>query len=621
MNSELSPLVIERIQVEEGFLDGLDLSFAPGLNVLIGPRGSGKTSVIELIRYCLGVEALTEKALQASKQHALSILGSGRVSITYSLGGKSFISSRSAENWSKPSVHYREPLILAQNEIEAIGLNDIGRLKLIDSLVHSPSSAVASEDRIVAKIRSQSAERRAVRTRWIEIKTKISEIGDALTASTELRNEHIKVLDSLAAAAKETERLEELNSQLAALSVEGEVFNRTRDAFKSWVERFGAVTRQMPVVEPWPASAGPIDALSPIRATLLQGNARLRQTLDSFEKSVEEVDDLLAQNQSQRAKLEDESRGIRRLLESLQKGAGEIAKRLAILKERESQIDSLKGLEKATQLQHESLQRLRRMELDELETLREEKYEKRLSAVRALNSALGPRIKVDIERSARTTSYANAIIGALRGSGIRFNDLAPQIADQVSPREFIEAVESDNPGLLGRLIGISASRASKVIERLSEDSTEDILTAPVEDGISFSLLDGREYKGSEQLSTGQRCTVVLPILLQQSGAPLIVDQPEDHLDNAFVVETLIKALRSSHNSQLIFSTHNANIPVLGNADQVTLMGSDGQKGFVVHSGPLNNPSSVSAITDVMEGGLEAFDRRARFYHSAEDYEA
>ena len=52
--------MIERIQVEEGFLDGLDLTFVSGLNVLIGPRGSGKTSVIELIRFCLDVKGITE---------------------------------------------------------------------------------------------------------------------------------------------------------------------------------------------------------------------------------------------------------------------------------------------------------------------------------------------------------------------------------------------------------------------------------------------------------------------------------------------------------------------------------------------------------------------------------
>ena len=47
-------MYLSRVQIEEGFLDGLDLPFQPGLNVIIGARGTGKTSLIELVRYCLG---------------------------------------------------------------------------------------------------------------------------------------------------------------------------------------------------------------------------------------------------------------------------------------------------------------------------------------------------------------------------------------------------------------------------------------------------------------------------------------------------------------------------------------------------------------------------------------
>jgi energy-coupling factor transporter ATP-binding protein EcfA2 len=128
------------------------------------------------------------------------------------------------------------------------------------------------------------------------------------------------------------------------------------------------------------------------------------------------------------------------------------------------------------------------------------------------------------------------------------------------------------------------------------------------------LLDGGEYKSTENLSTGQRCTVILPILLCHREAVLVVDQPEDHLDNAFIVDTLIEAIkRSKSDGQLIFSTHNANIPVLGEADQVIVMASDGKRGFVRHSAPLDTKDSVEAISTVMEGGKEAFKRRASFY--------
>ena len=57
---------IERVQIEEGFLDGLDVSFTGGLNVVIGARGTGKTSLIELIRFCLGVRGYTSESTRRS---------------------------------------------------------------------------------------------------------------------------------------------------------------------------------------------------------------------------------------------------------------------------------------------------------------------------------------------------------------------------------------------------------------------------------------------------------------------------------------------------------------------------------------------------------------------------
>jgi len=140
------------------------------------------------------------------------------------------------------------------------------------------------------------------------------------------------------------------------------------------------------------------------------------------------------------------------------------------------------------------------------------------------------------------------------------------------------------------------------------------MTAPVEDAVELALLDGKEYKKTERLSTGQRCTAVLPILLQHMERPVILDQPEDHLDGAFIVETLVKAIVGRRSaSQLIVSTHNPNIPVLGNACRVTLLGSNGQRGFEVHSGDLDDAGVVDAITSVMEGGRKAFQTRANFY--------
>jgi predicted ATPase len=107
---------------------------------------------------------------------------------------------------------------------------------------------------------------------------------------------------------------------------------------------------------------------------------------------------------------------------------------------------------------------------------------------------------------------------------------------------------------------------------------------------------------------------VLPIVLQHDERVLVIDQPEDHIDNAFITDSLIKAIRArSPHSQLIVSTHNANIPVLGDAKLVVQLTSDGRNGSVEVCSPLDDDVAVDAITSLMEGGIDAFRKRAAFY--------
>ena len=78
---------IERISVQEGFLDGLELELSPGLNVIIGARGTGKSSVLQLLRYCLGLPSFTEDGTLLGDEHARAVLGSGRVKVVLSHAG------------------------------------------------------------------------------------------------------------------------------------------------------------------------------------------------------------------------------------------------------------------------------------------------------------------------------------------------------------------------------------------------------------------------------------------------------------------------------------------------------------------------------------------------------
>ena len=87
-------MLIEQVQIEDGFLDDLDVRFTAGLNVLIGARGTGKTSLIELIRFALGATAFTEDAARRGKQQALNVLQGGQVTVVLLDGEDRFVVTR-----------------------------------------------------------------------------------------------------------------------------------------------------------------------------------------------------------------------------------------------------------------------------------------------------------------------------------------------------------------------------------------------------------------------------------------------------------------------------------------------------------------------------------------------
>ena len=149
MRTQIQAMYVKRITVEEGFLHGLDLRLGQGLTVLIGARGSGKTSIIELIRFCLGVPSYVADRTDISGQLAQAVLGTGRVTVTLDVEGEEVVYTRSAtEEEPRRSVDspFPTPIVLSQNEVEQIGLHADSRLRLLDGFVSSLREKERSED-------------------------------------------------------------------------------------------------------------------------------------------------------------------------------------------------------------------------------------------------------------------------------------------------------------------------------------------------------------------------------------------------------------------------------------------------------------------------------------------
>ncbi len=120
--------------------------------------------------------------------------------------------------------------------------------------------------------------------------------------------------------------------------------------------------------------------------------------------------------------------------------------------------------------------------------------------------------------------------------------------------------------------------------------------------------------GKQRMSFGERCGTMLEIIVGSDGHPIILDQPEDHLDSGLLVSRIIPLIREQKmNRQIIICTHSANIVVLGDSDLVNAFISEANP--YCEKGSLENPNTVSSILQVLEGGKDALRKRSKRVHT------
>lgn len=609
---------IERVQIEEGFLDGLDVTFAPGLNIIIGERGTGKTSLIELIRFCLGVKGYTTETSRRSREHAISVLAGGQISITLSDGQRRINVTRTINDESpRYTEPFVKPIIFSQTEIETVGLQASGRLKFLDSFSSSQSRLTSSEDSATSDIQSLTAEADILRREIDELNHQQRLIPEIEKQIKELAPKELELTKISADAAKKKEQLDQLSISIAKCSVNENTLQKLQDALDKWQAEINSVLKSAPVLGNSLSVENSL-SLENSRTSISLARDNLTQAVSHLSHSSEEIKDQLKGVVSLKLATEASARTLRKEVDALQEGAGATIRQGQQLRERKAHLDSLQTVLKERKKSLAAVINKRNEALDKLENHRNSIFQARNTLAETLSKKLGPRICVKAYQAGQFDTFASTISDVLRGSGLRYNELSSLLAGNISPRELLDAVESDNTELISFATGISRERATRALSQFRESDLGAIATVAVEDTVTFELLDGSTYKDIRELSTGQRCTVILPLLLQHRDRVLIVDQPEDHIDNAFIADTLIQSLKDRNpESQVLFSTHNANIPVLGDADRVIQMGSDGKRGFPILASNLEDPMIVNAITTVMEGGVDAFKRRATFYYDSD----
>lgn len=314
----------------------------------------------------------------------------------------------------------------------------------------------------------------------------------------------------------------------------------------------------------------------------------------------------------------------------------------ARLDELEKVDSARRSLEHNLENQREELARLadvhseRQTLMQRWRDMQQERYRLVRQQCAALTDLSGGLIRATVRRSAGVDELSERFKAAVAGSGTwstRIDEFFGAIASSDDPllawhtavqhlEEVILAIGVDvAPAILPGsplLRGFSTAAVERMAARLSTDTLLELALTPLHDEPFFEYRTKEgEYVAFEVASAGQQATALLRVLLNQPGPPLIIDQPEDDLDSEVIQEIVEQVWRAKRHRQLIFSSHNANLVVNGDAELVICCAhrttEDQSGGRVKLEGAIDMPSVRKEITAVMEGGEPAFRLRKEKY--------
>lgn len=254
--------------------------------------------------------------------------------------------------------------------------------------------------------------------------------------------------------------------------------------------------------------------------------------------------------------------------------------------------------------------------LGKLRDHEKEQTEKLHDAIRAANSATNGVVVVQPVPDPDRAHIKQLVIDGLTGAK---NTITAAIdVETFSTRAFVEAARNGTNGLAS--YGIKGAQAANLLaagEPLLMEMEELSVRLAVDVRLDVGHGTGsRELKSMGQLSKGQKATALLLLLLSGSEAPLVIDQPEDDLDNRFIFTGIVANLRKlKGRRQVIVSTHNANVPVLGDAELIVTLEGDGQHGRPAADGigSLDDRKIRAHAENILEGGPDAFNARQHLY--------
>ena len=621
--------VVEKIEISGGFLPGLSVNIPTGLTCIIGARGSGKSTLAEAVRFALC-------GLSAAPKHCADLIqanlaGGALVTIT---------ALADASNSYTIKRGLKQNPVLLTSENRAINTVDLDRGTFLPLDAYSSLEIEAIADEALGhKRRNLLDELRSEQMRSIHIS-----LGDSARA-LEANADRIRTLQrTIGDLTEQMEELGDVRARLNALAPSdresGEDFvrlSRQQQLDQREIARLDSVDRDLTTLEETlerlrreaqavfaarltDEQSANADTLRRYDKLLAASMAPVEKHLSAILNRIRDAQGVLGQARQSIAEIHTNHAGDLAKLNALNQAASEQARVRASL---EQQVAKLEGFEQQRVELHAELKTLletrKSLKADHI-LMRDQVSTMRDEVASELQHEAGERVRIRVMRNADYMPYQEMLVDGLKGARVRNQNEILATLMQLRPEQLAQLIQANDLETFEELTHFGGERSRKILDAFRD--TVDPLAleiTPIEDRIAIELnvatAGGPHFKDASDLSRGQKCTALLPILLARRDNPLIIDQPEDNLDNHFIFETVVNAVqRMKKRRQMIFITHNANIPVLAEAELVLVMTSDGRVGAIEKRGTVDE--CREQIIDLLEGGREAFELRSKRYAAA-----
>ena len=633
LNSQQVPSSIGKIvnmAVSGGYLDGVTVHFSNHLNTVIGGRGTGKSTLLECLRYALD---FPPKGKQAQKLHQEII----KANLGRATGRVTLVVVSSAQNGKQYTIsrRYNEPPIVRSAEGDVSTLHPRDLLPDIDiygqneiyELAQDADSRIQLLDRFLPQVGDYVAKNADVRGR--------------LKANQQNLTKALSDLDDLTALVNRLPKLEEqllgfeelgIKEKLAKIPLIVREQEITKNATES-VQSLRNVLANLHDSLPTLAFIND-DALEglPDTAQLVAIRTTLEMLMQEFTRHLTMMQILLDQGEQQLAgqhqewlqAIQGHNDELEKALSTLPTTAGKSGQEVGMAYQQlMGEIERIKPM-KARLRMHEkqcdALKQERRNLLAELSDLRGQRSLAWQEAAKRLNKRLDGKLKVEIAPEADRSPLKNFLLGC-RLEGLGEKRLAwVEEAETISPLSLAQSIQSGSADVQlmhwGATPMVTEALAKMQPSQLME--LEALELDPMLD-IFLNVAHGHTepiFRPLNNLSTGQQCTAILHMLLLENVDPLIMDQPEDNLDNAFIAERIVTELRNAKTSrQFVFATHNANIPVFGDAEWIGVFTATENQGCLGMDaqGSIDVPVIRNQVASILEGGRDAFIQRKEKY--------